>query len=420
MTSPDNLVLPDGWELTQVGAVIKDMQPGFASGRHNSSGEGLPHLRPMNVSTVGKIDRTVVKYVDPQLADRSERRLRRGDVLFNNTNSLDLVGKTAYFDDDDTPAFSNHMTRLRTEPERVLPEYLARYLHGCWLRGDFTQLANNHVSQASVSRKVLSGLPLPLPPLTQQRQIIELLDQIDQGRDAAAASLAKARRLLTDSRRAVLASACSGQLTENWREDNRLEPVGPKLIDIRVEQSAGRGRGRTAAPNESELPELPNTWAWASVGEVAEVQVGGTPSRKVPEYWGGQIPWVSSGEVANCRISATREGITESGLANSNAKIFPAGTVLIAMIGEGKTRGQAAILDVEASNNQNAAGVLANVELIDPEYLWRWALAQYEVTRAVGRGKPAGTQCPEGSTAGHPCSTARGTARDSPPRRRDA
>src|SRR5690606_27799790 len=168
---------PDGWELTQVGAVIKDMQPGFASGRHNSSGEGLPHLRPMNVSTVGKIDRTVVKYVDPQLVDRSERRLRRGDVLFNNTNSLDLVGKTAYFDDDDTPAFSNHMTRLRTDPERVLPEYLARYLHGCWLRGDFTQLANNHVSQASVSRKVLSGLPLPLPPLTQQRQIIELLDQ---------------------------------------------------------------------------------------------------------------------------------------------------------------------------------------------------------------------------------------------------
>lgn len=114
--------------------------------------------------------------------------------------------------------------------------------------------------------------------------------------------------------------------------------------------------------------------------------LGGTPSRKIAEYWGGDVPWVSSGEVANCRISATRERITERGLKNSNAKLYPAGTVLIAMIGEGKTRGQAAILDIAAATNQNAAGALVDPEVLDSEFTWRWALSEYERTRAVGRG----------------------------------
>jgi type I restriction enzyme S subunit len=107
----------------------------------------------------------------------------------------------------------------------------------------------------------------------------------------------------------------------------------------------------------------------------------------VPSYWkDGTIPWISSGEVANCRIASSRENITQEGLDDSNAKLYPVGTVLIAMIGEGKTRGQSAILDIEACTNQNAAGILPDRNVIDPEYLWRWALAQYEVTRAVGRG----------------------------------
>src|SRR5439155_20424587 len=88
--------------------------------------------------------------------------------------------------------------------------------------------------------------------------------------------------------------------------------------------------------------ELPETWAWCRVGDVADVRLGGTPSRKEPSYWGGSIPWVSSGEVANCRIARTAEHITGAGLENSNAKVYPRGTVLIAKIGEGKTPGQAA------------------------------------------------------------------------------
>jgi type I restriction enzyme, S subunit len=87
-----------------------------------------------------------------------------------------------------------------------------------------------------------------------------------------------------------------------------------------------------------------------------------------------------------CRISSTRETISPAGLEGSNAKLYPPGTVLIAMIGEGKTRGQSAILDIEAASNQIAAGVIPNRDILDPEYLWQWALEQYEETRASGRG----------------------------------
>ena len=94
---------------------------------------------------------------------------------------------------------------------------------------------------------------------------------------------------------------------------------------------------------------------WASIGELFEVVVGATPSRSEPAYWAGQIPWVSSGEVAFCRIRATRETITGAGLSNSSAKLLPPGTMLLGMIGEGRTRGQAAILGVAAATNQNSA-----------------------------------------------------------------
>jgi type I restriction enzyme, S subunit len=119
---------------------------------------------------------------------------------------------------------------------------------------------------------------------------------------------------------------------------------------------------------------------------MATVCVGGTPSRKRDDLWNGDIPWVSSGEVENCRIKTTHECITLAGLSGSNAKLYPAGTVLIAMIGEGKTRGQSAILDIEAATNQNVAALVFDTDDIVPEYVWFWALCQYESTRDEGRG----------------------------------
>ena len=103
---------------------------------------------------------------------------------------------------------------------------------------------------------------------------------------------------------------------------------------------------------------IPDGWQWVQLGDVASVQTGGTPSRSEPSYWDGNIPWMASGEINQRRLKGTSEKITQAGLDGSNAKIFPPGTVMVAMNGQGITRGKACILGIEASCNQSLAAVL--------------------------------------------------------------
>ena len=213
----------------------------------------------------------------------------------------------------------------------------------------------------------------------------------EQRVDACRERLNRVPALLKRFRQSVLAAATSGVLTADWREEHpRAEPGEALLKQIANErQRQGLPSAfREIKPEGIEIPddELLVGWAWCRVGQLADVKLGGTPSRAEPAYWRGEVPWVSSGEVANCRIAATGEAITALGLRESNAKLYPVGTVLIAMIGEGKTRGQSAILDVDAATNQNVAGLVFDGGAVDSEYVWLWALGEYERTRSVGRG----------------------------------
>lgn len=144
-------------------------------------------------------------------------------------------------------------------------------------------------------------------------------------------------------------------------------------------------------PDTTDLPELPEGWVWSSIGECFYVGVGATPSRKEPNYWNGEIPWVSSGEVQFSRIAKTRERITQEGLNNSSTQINPVGSVMLGMIGEGKTRGQVSILDIEAANNQNCAAIWVSNTDIQSEYVYYWLWSQYEQTRrgSSGNNQPA-------------------------------
>ena len=103
---------------------------------------------------------------------------------------------------------------------------------------------------------------------------------------------------------------------------------------------------------------IPEGWQCAQIGKIAKVGSGGTPSRNKPGYWGGHIPWVTTGEIAFKEITMTGQKITEAGLNGSSARLFPRGTILMAMYGQGKTRGQVAKLGIEASTNQACAAII--------------------------------------------------------------
>ncbi len=128
---------------------------------------------------------------------------------------------------------------------------------------------------------------------------------------------------------------------------------------------------------------LPKTWHRSTLGDIARISSGGTPDRSKPEYWGGDVPWVTTGEIQFNTITDTAEKITSAGLKNSSAKLFPPGTLLMAMYGQGKTRGQVAKLAIEATTNQNSAAILLK-DGHDPDFYFQFLSSQYENIRDFG------------------------------------
>ncbi len=131
------------------------------------------------------------------------------------------------------------------------------------------------------------------------------------------------------------------------------------------------------------FPEFQDTQEWrvAPLGKLFETTTGGTPDRARPDYWGGEVPWVTTSIVDFNVIESTRESISSAGLSNSSAKVFPKRTVLVALYGQGKTRGKVAMLGVEAATNQACAAILPSDE-VDPRFVFLNLSGRYEEIRA--------------------------------------
>ena len=210
--------------------------------------------------------------------------------------------------------------------------------------------ATPSVTVKHLSTKTLAVTPVPVPPLAEQRRIVQrverLLAKLDEAGEKA--------RLVLDGfegrRAAVLHQAFTGELTAKWRAE----------------------RGNGACQWRERL--LRDVGTWGS---------GGTPSRNRPEYYDGGIPWVKTGELNNGCIYRTEESISEEALDNSSAKKYPKGTVLMAMYGA--TIGKCAILGIEAATNQACACVVPNPDTYN-RFLFYYLLSQKEEFIKLGKG----------------------------------
>jgi type I restriction enzyme, S subunit len=358
--------LPKGWITVRCGDVI-DLRYGKGLIRENRKLGSVPVYGSNGI--VGQHDEAVTS--GPTII--VGRKGSVGEVHFSEDACWPI--DTTYFVTDFGPFDSRFMFHL---------------LRGLRL-GDL----DKSTAIPGLSREDAYALQLPLPPLAEQKRIVAKVEEVLARVNAARERLAKLPTILKRFRQSVLASACSGRLTTDWRDAHPdTEPAATlldKISTTRAKQSVTARRSvvrdhQDDDESQQPLTELPASWVWCRAEQIATVGLGGTPSRKVPRYWGDGVPWISSGEVANCRISSAHESITTQGVDNSNAKLYPKGTVLIAMIGEGKTRGQTAILDIEACTNQNVAALVFDAGYIFSEYVWLWALGEYERHRSDGRG----------------------------------
>jgi type I restriction enzyme S subunit len=159
------------WERKRLGEVVREALPGFACGKRAEE-DGFIQLRMNNISTTGQLDLSAVLKVPATPEQVEKYRLIPGDVLFNNTNSVELVGKTVLFNEENGIfLYSNHLTRLRTKPEFLNPVYLTFWLQLQWYKRVFEMTCNRWIGQAAVQREKLLCFKIPIPPIPDQHRI---------------------------------------------------------------------------------------------------------------------------------------------------------------------------------------------------------------------------------------------------------
>ena len=159
----------------------------------------------MNITPDGRFSLLGSKYIDRGEL-REEYKIRAGDVLFNNTNSKELVGKTCFVASDINAGFSNHITRIRVG-DQVMPQYMAIVLQSMFENGIFLRMCNKWVGQAAINAKTLAGLSIPLPPLTAQEEIVAEIESYQKIIDGAR------------------------QVVENYKPTIKIDPSWP-TIDV--------------------------------------------------------------------------------------------------------------------------------------------------------------------------------------------
>ena len=164
------------FNIDKIGNYIIDMKTGFAAGKQNQvDSGGILQIRPTNLDENGRLKFDKNIYIPKQSVSISDY-IQKGEVLFNNTNSQELVGKTAYFDLEGYFVCSNHITRIKTKVNELLPKYLWILLNMYQKYNIFFNTCVNWNNQSGVNIELLKSYTIPIPPKEVQEQIINIMD----------------------------------------------------------------------------------------------------------------------------------------------------------------------------------------------------------------------------------------------------
>ena len=255
----------------------------------------------------------------------------------------------------------------------VLPEYIYHYVRRESFRRSAAAQMTGSVGQKRVPRTFLEEVEFNLPPLAEQLRIVAEIEAIFEMLTSCRERLERVPAILRRFRQSVLAAACSGRLTEDWRVRNSsIPPMAVRLHENRSLPARPRSR-RTRhvvppVPDANSLPEIPNTWAWAWLPDLGELNRGKSRHRprNDPRLYGGPFPFVQTGDIARSggRVVSHSQTYNQAGLAQS--RLWPAGTVCITIAAN---IAESAILTYPACFPDSVVGLLADPETCLPEYV---------------------------------------------------
>lgn len=168
-----------GWETGKIRDTVADVR--YGSSRPAVDGGKYPYLRMNNITYGGELDLSDVKRIDVPENELDKCTVRRGDVLFNRTNSKELVGKTCVYDRDEMMVLAGFVIRVRVN-DRVLPEFLSAFLNTDFSKKTLSEMCKAAIGQANINAQEMQNIGLYLPPLELQRQFVQFKKQIDKSK----------------------------------------------------------------------------------------------------------------------------------------------------------------------------------------------------------------------------------------------
>lgn len=352
--------IPEGWELQKFRYLF-------------SFGRGLSitkeHLQETGIPCVnyGEIHSKYGFEVDPEkhnlkcvsndyLATSTNSLLQYGDFLFADTSEdISGSGNFTYLNSHEK-VFAGYHTVIARPGNASSSRYMAYLFDSVPFRSQI-QTRVKGVKVFSITQAILKDALLWLPPKEEQNRIVNFLDQKTTAIDTAIAKKQRLIELLKEQKAILINRAVTRGLNpEVPMKDSGVEWIG----------------------------EIPAHWKVVKLSYIAKIDTGATPDRTNHQYWKGSIPWIKTGEVNYREIFDAEECITEMGLQNSAAKIAPVGTILMAMYGQGVTRGRVAILGVPAAYNQACAAIQVNNDIVYNKYIYSYFQAVYSFFRDSG------------------------------------
>ncbi|CDL86572.1 restriction endonuclease subunit S [Xenorhabdus cabanillasii] len=343
--------LPYEWKkscINDIATVVAGGTPKAANPDNFAEpGTEIAWLTPADLSGYTK---KYIKYGARDLSEcgynsSSAKLMPKGTLLFSSRAPIGYVAIAAN-EISTNQGFKNFIFT-----DHIEPSFAYYYLRN--IRGLAESLGTGTTFK-EISGATAKKLPFVIVPLPEQKVITQKLDSVLSQVNSIKAHLDKIPQVLKQFRQSVLSAAVNGKLTEEWRKKQGL---------------------------------LLTDWIVSSVGDIAQVATGKTPKRTESKYWdGGNIPWLTSASTGELFTDAAEQYVTSQAVTECLLKVFTPGTLLLAMYGEGKTRGQVTELRISATCNQACAAIIANPKKVNHNYLKLLLMENYEETRKVAAG----------------------------------
>ena len=364
--------IPDSWEWVRIRS-LGEIVRGSGIKRNETVQQGLPCVRYGELYTTYQTSFTsAVSFIAPDLYEKC-KHFSYGDVLMTLTgeNKPDIAKAVAYLGTE--PIAASGDLAFWTQ-HGMNPLFLSYIMASPYIIARKVALATGDII-AHISGDKLGTILLPVPPLAEQERIVACIQEAELVIENYAIK-ATALQKLQDSfpealKKSILQEAVQGKLVP---QDPSDEPAEALLERIRAEKQRLIKEGKIKKDKhesvifrrdnshyekldgverciDDELPfEIPESWAWARLGNIGDWGSGATPSRTHPEYYDGSIPWLKTGDLTDSYITDIPEGISQLALEKTSVRLNESGSVLMAMYGA--TIGKLGILTYSATTNQ--------------------------------------------------------------------